>query len=270
MPNLNAPGISMNNNLNAPNINIAGKTLTIKQQYRQQRQRIQRFIRRAEKRGYNVEYKLPAIPKRITQASVERLRKITPKKLYAKSTAYDYIADKTDTGTAFRQLERRIAALKGIEKRRYAAHGLVAPPTPTVVEKPVELPYAETLVHAGDIMLDSLQDMIAELARYHPRAAARVQNALDAFMSTGNRDDNLRFIAQHGKELENFMREALSYGKGDDRHEAAIMEIITIFNGGEKPTAEQAREWSDLLDADNDITRSININRSNAAKARKL
>lgn len=58
------------------------KLTTLEKNYRQQRRRIQRFISTHEKRGYSFDNVLPSIPKKITQASVRRLEKITPKYLY--------------------------------------------------------------------------------------------------------------------------------------------------------------------------------------------
>ena len=59
-----------------------------KQAYSKQLKRIKQFIRRAEKRGYIFsENVIPPVPKRITPASVRRLQRITPEKLY-KNAAY--------------------------------------------------------------------------------------------------------------------------------------------------------------------------------------
>ena len=59
------------------------KQLTaLEKKYNQQRKRIQRFISIHEKRGYSFENILPDKPKKITQASVRRLEKITPQYLY--------------------------------------------------------------------------------------------------------------------------------------------------------------------------------------------
>ena len=90
------------------------------QEYRKQRRRIQQFIRRAEKRGYQfAENILPTTPKKITQQSVERLRKLTPEKLYKKSTyggeaTYGEIVK----GSKARTLERKQAAQKAAETRK--------------------------------------------------------------------------------------------------------------------------------------------------------
>lgn len=58
------------------------KLTALEQKYNQQRKRIKRFITTHEKRGYFFENVLPDKPKKITQASVRRLEKITPQYLY--------------------------------------------------------------------------------------------------------------------------------------------------------------------------------------------
>lgn len=55
-------------------------------EYRKQRRRIQSFVRKAEKRHYIFDENIiPAIPKKITAASVRRLENLTPEKLYKKA-----------------------------------------------------------------------------------------------------------------------------------------------------------------------------------------
>lgn len=50
-------------------------------EYRRERKRIQNYISSRKKLGFLSEFELPKIPKRITEASVRRLKKYTPKKL---------------------------------------------------------------------------------------------------------------------------------------------------------------------------------------------
>ena len=98
------------------------KPLTpLQQEYRQQRRRIQQFIRRAEKRGYVFDKQvLPDKPKRITKQSVERLKKRTPDTLYKKAryggeATYGEIV----SGEKGRKLERKRVAEKAAETRKY-------------------------------------------------------------------------------------------------------------------------------------------------------
>lgn len=65
--------------------------MTRKQEYMKERKRIQQSISRQKKSGYIVpENLLPDIPKRITKASINRLKKITPKTIRNKSELVDF------------------------------------------------------------------------------------------------------------------------------------------------------------------------------------
>lgn len=88
--------------------------------YSKQIRRVKQFIRRAEKRGYQFdEDVIPQRPKRITQASVRKLAKLTPEKLYQKaeyggSASYGEVV----TGVKGARLERSLRA-KAAETRKY-------------------------------------------------------------------------------------------------------------------------------------------------------
>ena len=89
--------------------------------YSKQVRRIKQFIRRAEKRGfYFNENVLPQRPKRITQASVRKLSKLTPEKLYQKAE-YGGIASYGEvvSGVKGVRLERSLRVKKAAEIRKY-------------------------------------------------------------------------------------------------------------------------------------------------------
>lgn len=89
--------------------------------YSKQVKRIKQFIRRAEKRGYQFdEDVIPQRPKRITQASVRKLAKLTPEKLYQKAE-YGGVASYGEvvTGVKGARLERSLRAKKSAETRKY-------------------------------------------------------------------------------------------------------------------------------------------------------
>lgn len=65
----------------------------VEQEYNKQLKRVKSFIRRAEKKGFVFsENVVPSRPKRITQASVRKLEKLTPNKLYQKA---EYVSELT-------------------------------------------------------------------------------------------------------------------------------------------------------------------------------
>lgn len=89
--------------------------------YSKQVRRIKQFISRAEKRGFNFnENVLPKRPNRITQASVRKLAKLTPDKLYEKAEyagtlSYGEIVPSIEG----LKLERSARANKGAETKKY-------------------------------------------------------------------------------------------------------------------------------------------------------
>lgn len=78
----------------------------VKQAYRKERQRIQRQINRMTKRGYDVPELLPKIPKKITEASVRRLKKLTTEKLYKESRFIDFETGEILTSEEGQKLEK--------------------------------------------------------------------------------------------------------------------------------------------------------------------
>ena len=89
--------------------------------YQKERQRITRQIKRMEGRGYYWDKDiLPNIPKRVTQASVNRLKKIKTDDIYRKAKYLDRETGEIMIGLAGRKHERHVSAIRGAETRRRA------------------------------------------------------------------------------------------------------------------------------------------------------
>ena len=101
--------------------------------YSKQVRRIKQFISRAEKRGfYFNENVLPQRPKRITQASVRKLAKLTPDKLYKKAEyasplSYGEIVSAIEG----LKLEQTARVKKGVETKKYKLAQPTKEPTNT-------------------------------------------------------------------------------------------------------------------------------------------
>ena len=101
--------------------------------YSKQVKRIKQFIRRAEERGYEFsDDVLPQRPKRVTQASVRKLAKLTPEKMYQKAV-YGGSASEGEIvhGTVGVKLERSLRAKKASETRKYRLAEPTQEPTNT-------------------------------------------------------------------------------------------------------------------------------------------
>lgn len=91
---------------------------TVKE-YRKQRERIRRFLKRNENRGFVFkENTLPNAPKKITKASVRRLAKLTPEELYKKSKYVSRETGEVIEQSEARKMLRKASAKKAQETRK--------------------------------------------------------------------------------------------------------------------------------------------------------
>lgn len=108
----------------------------VKQAYRKERQRIQRQINRMTKRGYDVPELLPKIPKKITEASVLRLKKLTTEKLYKESRFIDTETGEILTSEEGQKLEK-VRRRRPKPKLKVPSPTAIAPsPTPVAPSEP--------------------------------------------------------------------------------------------------------------------------------------
>lgn len=90
----------------------------IRQRYMKERRRIQRFLRGAKKRGFEFQKDiLPNIPKKITEGSIRRLQKLTPKTMYEKAEYVDPYSGQVVSGRKGRLTEIQRAAEKRKKKK---------------------------------------------------------------------------------------------------------------------------------------------------------
>lgn len=91
--------------------------MTRKQEYMKERKRIQQAISREKKSGYIApENLLPDIPKRITKASINRLKKITPKTIRSKSELVDFTTGEIITNESSKYIKSVVKANRELVK----------------------------------------------------------------------------------------------------------------------------------------------------------
>lgn len=188
------------------------------QEYRKQRRRIQQFLRRAEKRGYQFdENVLPDRPKRITEKAVERLKKLTPERLYKKSRyGGEATYGEVVKGTKGKELERKVAAQKATETRkaREALRKQPLPKEPTYVPPnydedisefegyepyPDETDYTEYYAPNEDTSFFdrvAISTYRARLKEYNEVANERLTNWLNAVISSQGEHATAVMLAQ--------------------------------------------------------------------------
>lgn len=160
---------------------MAKKLTQLQLDYKKQVKRLKQAVRRAEKRGYIVpEYVIPKQPKKITQKSVERLKKITTKEIYSKSEKLDFETGELIPGEVARKQERSEAAKKAAktrkEKRYNAEKG----------ESEYYEPQYDTFPSGADIIIGNFK---AEMSRF-PEVAQPIANQwLDRLLIDYSKED---------------------------------------------------------------------------------
>lgn len=148
----------------------SAKQQAINKAYAKERNRIKSFVRRAEKRGYSFpESIIPSIPKRKTEASIRKLKRLTKDVLYEKAiyggpASYGEIV----SGKEGLKLERKERAKRASETRKAnkeseqrfwtSTDGTKVP----VTDEPV-LAYAE----AFNNLVDKLKEIISTMDVYY-------------------------------------------------------------------------------------------------------
>lgn len=95
------------------------KQTEAEKQYSKQLKRIKQFIRRAEKRGFLFgENVIPKKPKKVTKASVRKLEKLTPEKLYKNAIYLEEATGEIEEAPKRRKEERKQSAKKAVKTRK--------------------------------------------------------------------------------------------------------------------------------------------------------
>lgn len=220
-------------------------------EYRKQRKRIQNFIYRAAKRGeYIPADVLPDIPKNITQASVNRLKKLTAKKLHEKATRFvnpvtheeyeniNFVAfqrkvkaakqhKKEETADrAFRdQLERELKALdlkeqleKELKKLQEEEEKIKKKIRDFDTEEPEDTP-VDINTEIYDKTIEDLQDF-TPLSHWSPGltdAKIKDKNILESMLNGAIEQDGkdavMQRLSEHAEEINELVQEII-YGSG--------------------------------------------------------
>ena len=171
----------------------------INKAYAKERNRVKSFVRRAEKRGYSFpESLIPSIPKRKTEASVRKLKKLTKDVMYSKATYGGEVTyGEIVSGKEGLKLERQLRAKRAAETRKENKEAeqrfwTSTDGTKTPVTDEPALAYAE----AFNDLVDKLKEIISTMdvyyyttitgkrARRNPAVAAAANAALNEILAT--------------------------------------------------------------------------------------
>lgn len=228
-------------------------------EYAKELRRIKKFIKRAEQRGFRFsDDVIPNRPKKVTQKSVQKLKKITPQQLYKKATALSETG-KIISGTERRAEERKASARKGVETRRKKLQQVSKIDTKFIKDRGKkdlenkkrlsEEDEYRNLFQEGEIIYNRIISMINEIDKQHQHASNHLKSVLKGEIDTYGKDRVFKSIAQAPQEVIELSDIALRYNPGDSRHDNAIRELLILITGA-LPTAEELQELQDAIDED--------------------
>lgn len=161
---------------------MAKRKLTpIQQQYRKERRRIQNAMNRLEKQGYVIpEDLLPSMPKKVTQASINRLKKITSESIYKKSKKLDFATGEAIPGIVARDKARSQRAKEAARRRSFKQEYA----SPQFYTEP---PQYTTFPSGADIIISNFRSDV--IGRFPESAGPILNRWLDGLLAQQDKED---------------------------------------------------------------------------------
>lgn len=203
-------------------------------EYNKERNRIKRFIRNAEKRGYVFEPDLiPPKPKTITSGSIRRLSKIRPAELYKKAYAISAVTGQPITVEQRKREIREQAARKAWETRRRKKDQADYNRIKTNREW-------QQMFHASRQVWDKVQSMIANVGVQQSESADLLNNLLNSQIKEYGADIVLYSISQASEDFLSTCEVIIKYNPDSGVSRAAVQHLYALISGNLPSDAEQA------------------------------
>ena len=228
------------------------KQIALEQAYKKELKRIKQFMRRAEKRGYRwYYYELPKKPKKITEKSVSRLKKITPDLLYKKGEYIDQDTGEILEGIKGRTIERKTASQKAAETRKKKKNIPKAPKPETT--GPYSGEVDEYLPDYSEMVINNVYELIDNFDTgnfYSKRGASQAMHNRDklraildsAIAKFGEDAVAERLNNENSSEIAEIVDKAMYNYEEAEIH---ISRFASILNGGPL-SASQAAEFAEM------------------------
>lgn len=203
-------------------------------EYNKERNRIKRFIRNAEKRGYVFEPNIiPPKPKTITSGSVRRLSKIRPAQLYNKAYATSAVTGQPITVEERKREIKQEASRKAWETRR---------------RKKDQADYNriksnkewQQMFHASKLVWDKVQSMLVNVGVQQSQSADLLNNLLNSEIEKYGTDTVLYSIAQASEDFLATCEVIIKYHPSSAVSRTAVQHLYTLISGNLPSDAEQA------------------------------
>lgn len=203
-------------------------------EYNKERNRIKRFIRNAEKRGYVFEPDLiPPKPKTITSGSIRRLSKIRPAQLYKKAYAISAVTGQPITVEQRKREIREEASRKAWETKRRKKDQADYNRIKTNREW-------QQMFHASRQVWGKVQSMIANVGVQQSQSADLLNNLLNSQIEKYGADIVLYSIAQASEDFLSTCEVIIKYKPDSGVSRTAVQHLYTLISGNLPSDAEQA------------------------------
>lgn len=203
-------------------------------EYNKERNRIKRFIRYAEKRGYVFEPNLlPPKPKTITSGSIRRLSKIRPAQLYNKAYAISAVTGQPITVEQRKREIAQEASRKAWETRRRKKDQEDYNRIKTDRE------WQQTF-HASKLVWDKVQSMIANVGVQQSQSADLLNNLLNSEIEKYGVDSVMYSIAQASEDFLSTCEVIIKYHPSSAVSRTAVQHLYTLISGNIPSDVEQA------------------------------
>lgn len=223
------------------------KNITVKDEYQKELNRIKRFVKRANTRGYSFDTNpIPKEVKNPTKKTVERLKKITSESLYSKATYFDPILQVRVSGTEEQKLIRSRSSEKAAQKRKskkISSGETIAGQPPSDVED--ILTYVEELL-SGWSPLGHWSRGYTTLKENDTRI---LRNVLNGAIAELGREQVARNVEANATEVKQLAWH-ICYGSSDFKWQDIEGEItrITEIIRGRVLSVNESKELTDIAD----------------------
>ena len=212
---------------------------------RQQLKRIRQFISRAEKRGYrfNTEFK-----EQLSELSTQKLKNLTPKKLYEKSQAISDETGKVITGTERRKEERKEVARKAQETRRRHKAEIEQIEYYDYAERDYseyETSYEDTILTNIESLIRQYEDSDIAIRQY---GSSLLQQLLDEEITNYGRKA-VAIACENAPTEAIRASQIVIYASDQSQKDMNIQELRNIITSGVLPSIEQSKQMGETMEA---------------------
>lgn len=223
---------------------MAKKSTQLQIEYKKQVKRLKQAIRRSEKRGYIVpENILPKQPKRVTTKSVERLKKITTKEIYAKSEKLDLETGELIPGEEARKRERSESAKKSAETRK-----IKNKERENYYKNRKQQEYYKKKKEKYAFFVDSvISEYIRQISRFPPKVGDIVINALNRAIKNFGKDAVAYRLEFTSESLSEYLSNVGLFG---DSIQAILAYCDAVFSDMPGMNNEDLIDISEIMDSE--------------------